>query len=524
MIRATAGGFVGGQRRWRAAALRAIADRAWIRVNNAPARYHDLHARSRRRLIGAALRPRSTTVEPPGAGSAGHGASLLPQAPRAAASPRVQSQSGSSPSTCSTPPPRPPAAAWKGLSERTRRVAMHLRELGPRQMRQSWKPLRAPMTLSVTLPAGWPHGSHRPRSSHAAERLVTWCASHAHRAKPFRRPPRCPGRCGAWAACRPIRCAAPRVADRGHGGAAIASPATCAAGDTSGALHCRAPALEGDFFRCFMTSFPERGRTTPAEFAPAQGASALVEARRARQGRRGAGLRARGTGTCIRARGRRALRARQGDQLVRLARATPSTELLDGMHYRGLLRVARRDAGTRVYAARDPWPAVSDRAQTQWHAWTRWSTSIVAKYVPLAVGTLSQLGAALAATGRAAMGGRPRTRALAHARERASGHARDRWHRLVLAGRRDPASAPRACAGDRVRLLAPVRPGGLGPAAASSASGAGYTASERTRRRPSASSATTRWPLLWRERIVGWANVSVESGAMRIGSASSARG
>ena len=40
-----------------------------------------------------------------------------------------------------------------------------------------------------------------------------------------------------------------------------------------------------------------------------------------------------------------------------------STELLDGMHYRGLLRVARRDAGTRVYAAREPWPPHGDRAQ-----------------------------------------------------------------------------------------------------------------------------------------------------------------
>jgi len=31
-----------------------------------------------------------------------------------------------------------------------------------------------------------------------------------------------------------------------------------------------------------------------------------------------------------------------------------STQLLDGMHYRGLLRIARRDGGTRVYAARGP--------------------------------------------------------------------------------------------------------------------------------------------------------------------------
>ena len=33
-----------------------------------------------------------------------------------------------------------------------------------------------------------------------------------------------------------------------------------------------------------------------------------------------------------------------------------STQLLDGMHYRGLLRVARRDGGTRIYAARKTVP------------------------------------------------------------------------------------------------------------------------------------------------------------------------
>ena len=30
-----------------------------------------------------------------------------------------------------------------------------------------------------------------------------------------------------------------------------------------------------------------------------------------------------------------------------------TTHLLDGLHYRGLLRVARRDNGIRVYAARE---------------------------------------------------------------------------------------------------------------------------------------------------------------------------
>ena len=36
-----------------------------------------------------------------------------------------------------------------------------------------------------------------------------------------------------------------------------------------------------------------------------------------------------------------------------------TTRLLDEMHYRGLLRVARRDSGTRVYAPREPEPAAA---------------------------------------------------------------------------------------------------------------------------------------------------------------------
>src|SRR5450631_3479541 len=39
-----------------------------------------------------------------------------------------------------------------------------------------------------------------------------------------------------------------------------------------------------------------------------------------------------------------------------------STQLLDGMHYRGLLRVARREGGTRVYAAREADATLPDAA------------------------------------------------------------------------------------------------------------------------------------------------------------------
>ena len=42
-----------------------------------------------------------------------------------------------------------------------------------------------------------------------------------------------------------------------------------------------------------------------------------------------------------------------------------TTHLLDGMHYRGMLRVARRESGTRVYAAWDPPAAWDDPAEVQ---------------------------------------------------------------------------------------------------------------------------------------------------------------
>src|SRR6187455_1577058 len=41
-----------------------------------------------------------------------------------------------------------------------------------------------------------------------------------------------------------------------------------------------------------------------------------------------------------------------------------STQLLDGMHYRGLLRIARREGGIRMYAPREPSVSTKDPAVT----------------------------------------------------------------------------------------------------------------------------------------------------------------
>ena len=67
-----------------------------------------------------------------------------------------------------------------------------------------------------------------------------------------------------------------------------------------------------------------------------------------------------------------------------------STELLDGMHYRGLLRIARRDAGVRVYAAREPNPPPADSAEAQVRQ-DALVDLLIATYAPLPSATLGQL-------------------------------------------------------------------------------------------------------------------------------------
>jgi uncharacterized protein len=71
-----------------------------------------------------------------------------------------------------------------------------------------------------------------------------------------------------------------------------------------------------------------------------------------------------------------------------------STRLLDGMHYRGMLRVLRRDSGTRVYAAVDHAPV--DPSPTAREARARALLAVVLhKYAPLPSASLGQLASML---------------------------------------------------------------------------------------------------------------------------------
>jgi uncharacterized protein YcaQ len=70
--------------------------------------------------------------------------------------------------------------------------------------------------------------------------------------------------------------------------------------------------------------------------------------------------------------------------------SSATTHLLGDMHYRGLLRVVRREAGIRIYAAHDHAPGPRDRAARHAHL-DALVDVIVANYAPLPAGSLATL-------------------------------------------------------------------------------------------------------------------------------------
>jgi len=186
-----------------------------------------------------------------------------------------------------------------------------------------------------------------------------------------------------------------------------------------------------------------------------------------------------------------------------------STELLDGMHYRGLLRVARRDSGVRVYTARDPWPEHGDRRACQARL-DAMVDLVVATYAPLPAATLGQLVGFLRSA--APQWERDRPRALAHAKARLARARVDGVDWYWPAGE-DPASADLG-ADDRVWLLAPFDPVVWDRRRFELFWGWRYRFEAYT---PAAKRVLGHYalPLLWRDRVVGWANVAVRDGRLQ---------
>ena len=184
--------------------------------------------------------------------------------------------------------------------------------------------------------------------------------------------------------------------------------------------------------------------------------------------------------------------------------SSATTHLLDSMHYRGLLRVTRRDNGMRVYAAHEHAAGPPDALQRR-ATLDALVDIVVRKYAPLPVRTLGLVVRRLRYA--APQLARGIDAALARAKQRLA-HSRIGGIEWYWPADEEPADLHDRV-GDQVRLLAPFDPivwdrprfellwqwpyrfEAYNPPAKRRF---GYYA----------------LPLLWRERVIGWANVTVK--------------
>lgn len=181
------------------------------------------------------------------------------------------------------------------------------------------------------------------------------------------------------------------------------------------------------------------------------------------------------------------------------------TELLDGLHYRGRLDVVRRDSGTRCYALAAPWQAPSDPQA----AMDTMADALARKYAPLPGASLSQLIAMLAAA--APQWSELRKPTLMRARQRLA-HARVEGVDWYWPADEDPSLGWRIPA--KVRLLAPFDPVVWDRRRFELLWGWAYRFEAYT---PAAKRVRGHYalPLLWRDAVIGWANLKVVNGRLQ---------
>ena len=181
-----------------------------------------------------------------------------------------------------------------------------------------------------------------------------------------------------------------------------------------------------------------------------------------------------------------------------------STALLDGMHYRGLLRVKRRENGTRVYEAVDHPPADDGPAARRERA-RRLLMTIVEKYAPLPSASLGYL-AQLLRYGAPHLQGE--TRALLAELRAALPQAKIDGVTWLWTPGEDPASGRWRVEPDRARLLAPFDPVVWDRRRFELLWGWTYKFEAYT---PPAKRTMGHYalPLLYGDRAVGWANATL---------------
>ena len=186
-----------------------------------------------------------------------------------------------------------------------------------------------------------------------------------------------------------------------------------------------------------------------------------------------------------------------------------STHLLEGLHYRGLLRVARREAGTRIYQAVEC-PPQDDRPEARLARAGRLMDMAVELYAPLPAASLGYLCGLL----------RHGVPHLAAEVRQVQEHATSRYGHAPVDGRlwfwpraEDPMEA-RSPIEDRLRFLAPFDPVVWDRRRFQLFWGwdyrlEAYVPAHKRRRGHYA------MPMLWGEKMPGWANLKVVEGRLQ---------
>ena len=182
-----------------------------------------------------------------------------------------------------------------------------------------------------------------------------------------------------------------------------------------------------------------------------------------------------------------------------------STQLLDGMHYRGLVRIARREGGVRLYAPREAVASEGDPAA----ALDRLLDVVVAKYAPLPERSLSELASHLR-LGAPQWAAHCRS-AFARAKARLPSARVDSITWYWPEGE-NPVSKRHAL-DDRVRLLAPFDPVVWDRRRFEAFWGWAYRFEAYTPA-PQRVRGYYALPLLWRGQVIGWGNLSVRDGRL----------
>ena len=191
-----------------------------------------------------------------------------------------------------------------------------------------------------------------------------------------------------------------------------------------------------------------------------------------------------------------------------------STQLLDGMHYRGLLRVARRDGGTRLYA-----PQLAHERDHPMDPYASLDALIdvaVAKYAPLPAATLSRL-VTWVASAAAPQWHERRRDALARTKARLPQATVDgcRWYWPAGENPGSRRFANDDVLDERLRLLAPFDPVVWDRERFERFWGWAYRFEAYTPA-PQRVRGYYALPMLWRGQVIGWANAAVRDGELQL--------